>query len=138
MNLSEENAKAILLDIHEDISDFADNSLSIIFDNNNNSLTYPPGVDLTADEIEALNKINSSDNLRSALKKILADNAAGVVFNLLNNIDGTSDPRNATDTWVGVKLVDLEPNAESESMEDFLHDEFYSTYWDWQNLKDAE
>jgi len=130
MTLSDDNTKAILLDIHQDISDYADNAISIIFDGNQGSLTYPPNVNLTAEEIIALKTIVPSDNLKSALNKILADNSAAVMFNLLNNIDGTTDPKNNSDNWTGVKLVDLDPNDDEDS-EFFLHDEFYSTYWDW-------
>ncbi len=129
MKLSEDNSKAILLDIHQDISDVAEHSVSIIFDANQNSLTYPPNVELTAEEIAALKTIVPTDFLRSALKKILSDNSAGVIFNLLNNIDGTTDPKNGSDNWTGVKLVDLNQDEDSAN---FLHDKFYETYWDSQ------
>jgi hypothetical protein len=130
MKLSNDNTKAILLDTHQDINNFADNAVSIIFGNNLASLTYPPNVDLTAEEIAALKTIVPSDNLKNALKKILADNSAAVMFNLFNNIDGTTDPKNNSDNWTGVKLIDLDPDDDEDS-ENFLHDEFYSTYWDW-------
>lgn len=130
MKLSEDNAKAILLDIHQDIDEYAENSTSIIFGVNQDSLAYPPDVNLTAEEIEALKTIIPTDNLKSALKKIIADNSAAVVFNLLNNIDGTTDPQNSSENWSGVKLIDRDVDSDEDS-ETFLHDEFYSTYWDW-------
>ena len=134
MNLSEDNTKAILLDIHQDIDEYADHAISIIFGDNNDALSYPPNIVFTADEITALKKLNSSDNLKSVLKKIIADNSAGVVFNLLNNIDGTTDPKNISDNWHGVALVDRDPDLDEDSA-NFLHDEFYSTYWDWDKIK---
>lgn len=134
MNLSESNSKALLLDIHGDIELCADNATSIIFRASNESLTYPPNIELTGEEIQALNNIKYSDSLKSALKKIIADNSAGVVFNLLNNIDGTTDPKRS-DKWTGVRLIDAEENSNNAVTENFLHDEFYSTYWDWKDDK---
>jgi hypothetical protein len=134
MNLSESNSKALLLDIHGDIELCADNATSMIFDAKTESLTYPPNVELTDEEIQALNAIKYSDSLKSALKKIIADNSASVVFNLLNNIDGTTDPKRS-DNWTGVRLIDVEGNSNDELIESFLHDDFYSTYWDWKEGK---
>jgi hypothetical protein len=134
MNLSESNSKALLLDIHDDIELYANNATSIIFSSTNESLTYPPNIELTGEEIQALNNVIFSDNLKSALKKIIADNSANVVFNLLNNIDGTTDPKRSDD-WTGVRLIDADENYNNEETENFLHDEFYSIYWDWKDDK---
>ncbi len=135
MTLSESNAKTLLIAVHEDIDEYTDNAISNIFGQGDNALTYPPDVKLSADEIEALNKLFATDKLKSALKKIISDTSAAIIFNLLNNIDGTSNPKHSSDDWIGVKLVDEEPDPNDDNIADFLHDEFYATYWDWQTIK---
>jgi hypothetical protein len=46
-------------------------------------------------------------------------------------LDGVSDPvlENDDNVWIGLKLAE-----KHEDEEDFLHDELYNSYWDWQEL----
>ncbi|SFQ18957.1 hypothetical protein SAMN04515668_1316 [Hymenobacter arizonensis] len=68
--------------------------------------------------------------MKLALRKVLADCAANVVFDLLNLIDGTTDPKQGQ--WSEVVLVDKPAYDEHR---EFLHDEFFGAYWDWQVIR---
>ena len=136
MGLSKENAIALLLDINQDIEEYAEATVKkIVEDKKFNFLTYPPNAGLTDAEVAELNKLSNNDNLKSALRTIIADNAAGVIFNMLNLLDGTSSPKLKFDDWTGVKLVDEDVNADSDSFDDTLHDSFFDIYWDWRELR---
>ena len=80
-----------------------------------------------------MEKLKNDHDLKSALRKILADNSAGIVFDLMNIIDGTADPDEDLGKWTEVALVDqlddIEPN------DDMLHDSFFSTYWNWKEVR---
>lgn len=136
MKLSNTNAKTLLLDIHQDIEEYADTLVTNIFDKKDFSfLTYPPNNGLTELEIEELKKLDNNEHLKSALRKVIADNSAGIIFNMLNLFDGTGFPKNDNDDWTGLKVIDEEPNENSEPVDDWLHDKFYETYWDWKKIR---
>jgi hypothetical protein len=136
MNLSKSNAIALLLDLNQDIEEYAEATVkNIIEDKKFDSLIYPPNAGLTDPEIAELNKLNNNDNLKNALRKIIADNTAGVIFNMLNLLDGTGSPKLKFDEWKGVKLVDEEVNINPDPFIDTLHDSFFETYWDWKKLR---
>lgn len=136
MNLSNTNAKTLLLDTHQDIEEYADILVTNILDKRDFSfLTYPPNCGFTEQEIEELKKLDSNENLKNALRKIIADNSAGVVFNMLNLFDGTGFPKNENGSWTGLKVVNEDPSDKSEPVEDWLHDKFYETYWDWKKIR---
>ena len=124
MQLSEENRQTLLLAIHQSIEEQAGKGANNLFQGRANGVDYPPNGGFTTEEKEALKLLQSNILLQSALRKTLASCAAGVVFDLLNLIDGTSDPENGD--WSGVSLID-----KAEEADEFLHDEFFSTYWDW-------
>ncbi|AXI28627.1 hypothetical protein CIB87_06215 [Priestia megaterium] len=46
-------------------------------------------------------------------------------------LDGVSDPvlEKGNDIWSGLKLIERQ---EDEEEEEFLHDELYQSYWDWE------
>ncbi|MFF2593588.1 hypothetical protein ACFVSZ_09535 [Priestia megaterium] len=50
-------------------------------------------------------------------------------------LDGVSDPvlENEEDIWVGLKLEEKQ-----DEDEEFLHDELYSSYWDWHDLNNKD
>ena len=136
MELSNNNAKTLLLDTHQDIEEYADTLVTNILEKKDfNFLTYPPNCGLTEFEIEELKKLDNNEHLRNALRKVIADNSAGVVFNMLNLLDGTSIPKNDNNDWTGLKVIDEEPNENSEPVDDWLHDKFYETYWDWKKIR---
>lgn len=136
MELSNNNAKTLLLDTHQDIEEYADTLVTNILDKKDfNFLTYPPNCGLTELEINELKKLDNNEHLKNALRKVIADNSAGIVFNMLNLFDGTGFPKNDNDNWTGLKVIDEEPNENSEPVDDWLHDKFYETYWDWKKIR---
>ena len=104
-------------------------------DRNFDSLVYPPNAGLTDPDKAELNKLDNNDNLKNALRKIIADNAAGVIFNMLNVLDGTGASKLKYDEWRGVKLVEEEVNVNPDPFFDTLHDSFFDAYWDWKRLR---
>ena len=94
MDLSHKNAITLLLNLNQDIEEYADATVkNIIEDKNFNSLTYPPNNGLTDLEKAELSKLDNNEHLKNALRKIIADNNAGVIFNRLNLFDGTASPK---------------------------------------------
>ena len=69
------------------------------------------------------------------MRKLIADNSAGIIFNMFNFFDGTGTPKNDDGTWTGIKLVDEEQNENSAPIDDMLHDKFYETYWEWRKIR---
>ena len=136
MELSNKNAIALLLDLNQDIEEYAEATVkNIIEDKNFDFLTYPPNNGLTDSEKAELAKLDNSEQIKNALRKILADNTAGVIFNMLNLLDGTGSPKLHYDNWTGVKLIDEDLDADKEVFADTLHDSFYETYWEWKKLR---
>ncbi|MBE2978882.1 hypothetical protein [Priestia megaterium] len=86
---------------------------------------------LTQDEIDALESQKLKDESIRAIEKIVRDNIMGAFHSAFCLLDGVSDPVLEDDngTWVGLKLVEKQ---EDEVEEEFLHDELYQSYWDWQ------
>ncbi len=91
-------------------------------------MTYPPNGGLTEIEESSLERLKDDPILKSALRKILADNSAGVLFELLNVIDGTSDLDENFGKCTGISFV----NKADELFKygKMLYDELYSKYWD--------
>ena len=136
MKLSNHNAQALLLDINQDIEEYAEATVkAIIEDKNFDRLIYPPNGGLTDLEKAELYKLDNNEHLKNALKKVLADNTAGVIFNLLNLIDGTGAPKCKFDDWTGVKLIDEEPNSGADPFNDTLHHGLFEAYWDWRKFR---
>ena len=55
------------------------------------------------------------------------------LFELLNIIDGTSEPDENIGKWTEISIVDkTDEIAENAEM---LHDELYSKYWDWKKIR---
>jgi hypothetical protein len=136
MELSKNNAIALLLDINQNIEEYAEATVkNIVDDKNFDSLLYPPNGGLTDAEKAELSKLNNNENLKNALRKIIADTTAGVIFNTLNLLDGTASPNLKFEEWTGVKLVDNDGNPGAEPFSDTLHDGLYELYWEWKRLR---
>ena len=134
MKLSEYNIKTFLLSANQKIEENAD----FISDKLNKGsdmdfVTYPPNCGFTEEEHNSLEKLKNDPNLKSALRKILADNSAGVLFDLFNIIDGTSEPDERFGKWTEICFVDKTDEL-AENL-DFLHDELYEKYWDWRKIR---
>ena len=136
MELSNNNALALMLDLNQDIEEYAEATVkNFIEDKNFDFLTYPPNSGLTDLEKQELNKLDNNEHLKNALRKVIADNSAGIVFNMLNIIDGTTDPKLMYDEWTGIKLIDQDLNEDADEFQDMLHDSFYESYWKWRELR---
>ena len=125
-----------MLDIHQDIEEYADYVVTKLLDEKDlDILTYPPNSGFTEEEISELKKLENNEHLKSGLRKLIADNSAGIVFNMFNFFDGTGTLKNDDGNWTGIKLVDEEPNKNSETFNDVLHDNFYESYWEWKKIR---
>jgi len=134
MGLSTENKSTFLIQLHKSIEDFANNNANHIFQGRLNQLiTYPPNGGLTKEESDSLEQLKGKEGLKSALRKIFASTTADVFFDIFNIIDGTADPDPGLGEWTEVMLVDKPENLGDEV--EFLHDEFYATYWDWKEKR---
>ena len=132
MELSEENKKTLLLSVHQAIEENAEHTVNHLFHNRTYKLiNYPPNGGLTEEEKEALGQMKENEVLKSALRKVIASNTANVFFDFFNLLDGTADPD--TGKWSEVLLID-KPEDFDEHQE-FLHDSFYETYWDWKEKR---
>ena len=134
MKLSEHNMNTLMLFLQQKIEESAEYIADELEKGNSTDfLTYPPNGGLTKMEESSLEKLKNDPNLKSALRKILADNSAGVLFELFNVIDGTSDPDENLGKWTEISFVDkTDELAENAEM---LHDELYSKYWDWKKVR---
>jgi len=133
LKLSEENRRILLVNLHNLIAQYANMTANHIqHERINQLINYPSNGGLTGKEKSELKKLKGNEELKSALRKVLASNSADVIFSLLNIIDGTADPDIESATWSEVMLVDF---SEENEMTEMLHDEFFSTYWDWKEKK---
>lgn len=135
MNLGDANKQAMLLHLHRSIEDAANHTVEMIVNRETIEVTYPPNGGLNTAEQAAVCAIEQGDVMRSALRKIIADAAASVVFDLFNVIDGTTDPEPESVAWSSIMIVD---RADDEDSADFLHDEFFASYWDWKPLRSTK
>lgn len=134
MGLSTENKSTLLIHLHKSIEESANtNANHIIHGRLNQLINYPPNGGLTQKEISALENLKGNEELKSALRKILASTTADVFFDIFNIIDGTADPDPGTGKWTEVMLID-KPEDLSENLE-FLHEDFYETYWNWREKR---
>ncbi len=132
MKLSIKNRNALLISLQQSIEELADTKASDIFEGKTNQLiNFPPNGGLTKLEEYAVKALEGNEHLKSALRKILASNSTDVLFDFFNNIDGTTDPDD--EDWTGVMLVDTPEN--NDENRDFLHDELYTSYWDWRKKR---
>lgn len=131
--LSTENQNILLTNCHRFIEENAVATTQYLVDKKvNQVLFYPPDCGLNEAENAAIASIDWGNNaLQSALRKILANNSASVLFDLFNIIDGISEP---DEDWTGVHIIDNTAENETENR-DFLHDEFMATYWDWRTKR---
>jgi hypothetical protein len=133
-DLSTENESTFLLNLHKSIEESANtNANHIMHGRLNQLINYPPNGGLTGEEINALMALGGQEQLKSALRKVLASTTADVFFDVFNLIDGTADPDPGTGQWTGVMMIDKPEDLDEDG--EFLHDRFYATYWDWKEKR---
>ena len=98
-------------------------------------MTYPPNGGLTDEEASELKRLDNNVHLKNALRKVLVDNTAGVIFNLLNLLDGTCIPSLDDGSWTGVRLADEGSDTHGEPFIGELHDSFFEAYWEWKKIR---
>jgi hypothetical protein len=128
----EEIQRALFLEMHKEIEEATAVGLSWFGSTQQGAdVTYPPGETLTAEEKAALKNLELSPAARSAVKKIVTDIASAPLFHLFSLMDGVADPESGNfELWLGADFAEkpLEPDGE----EVMLHDEFYSSYWEYK------
>lgn len=126
--------QAFLTELHRSIHDSADSALAA-FDNRGIEPVYPPGVELTSAEILALGKLQLSEEMRSALRKLFVDAAARPLFQLFSLVDGVADPSNwPSEPWLGLTLSEKDEDSDNAEM---WHDEFFESYWAYRDTSDG-
>jgi hypothetical protein len=134
MKASENNIETLMLVIHQKIEEYADFLASRIEEGNPiEHVTYPPNNGFTDKEIESLHFLKNKPELKSAIRKLVADNIAGVFFDFFNFIDGTSDPNPELGEWTELAFVDKENSVEPPI--EMLHDKLYGSYWEWRKIR---
>ena len=134
MKASNYNIETLMISLHKKIEEYSD-YLSTQINNGNpvEHVTYPPNNGFTKDEIDSLRLLSSNPILKSAIRKLMADNIAGVLFDFFNYIDGTGDPEEELGKWTELSFVDK--SDEIEPPNEMLHDKFYETYWNWRKIR---
>jgi len=135
---------SIFTGIHRDIDVFSNAAVSNV---NEVDICYPPNVDLSEKEREALSQLELSDAAKSGLQKVIANAISTTFFHFLNVVDGTGDPDcfetiKPTETWGGLVLEErgsLEDQGlrDEEAHYEFLHEYFYDSSWlfkDWTQV----
>ena len=109
-------------EIHRAIDESVESTVSDI---GKVEISYPPGTELTSDEVDALSSLKLSCSAKSGLRKIIADACCYPLFHFLSLLDGVADLYvDNGDVWCGATIT--EKTEEDELM---LHDELYESYW---------
>lgn len=134
MKLSESNKSTLLVSVHRSIEEHANCSANHIFHGRFRELiNYPTNGGFTENELVALDGLKEKEDLKSALRKVIASATADTFFDFFNIIDGTTDPDPIGNSWSEVMIVDTPPNYEEDI--EFWHDDFYGSYWDWKEIR---
>ena len=130
--LSDEERKALLVEVHKLIETAADQAVRRIVGREPvGALTYPLGARLTAAETEALGQAAATPEAVRALRRVVADAIAGPVYDLLAMIDGAREPEGWEMPWQPFEVR----AAEAGSPPGRLHTAFRETYQEWQRLR---
>lgn len=86
MRLSTENKTTLLIHLHKSIEETANTNANNLFHGRLNQLiNYPPNGGLTDNELKALEELRGKEDLKSALRKVLASTTADVFFDIQHN-----------------------------------------------------
>jgi hypothetical protein len=100
-------------------------------------ISYPPNVELSDLEIKNLVRVlKDNPEAEDTLKKIMVNASMYPLFDLFNFIDGSGDIPNSN--YESIELVECsfeEVEKLDDNRDDFLHDMFFSSYWDWFESK---
>ncbi len=68
----------------------------------------------------------------TVFRKVIADAIATTFFNFFTLLDGVVDPEDYDGNWPPFQIS---PCKEGQQEDDFLHDDFYETYWLWRKRR---
>jgi len=135
--LNGKNLKLLMLYLHNNIHGSVDWSFDSIKDGRlKEMISYPPDVELYDQELVELSRVlKDNPSLENTLKKIMINAAMYPLFDFFNFIDGTGDILDGE--YEALELVEctFDEVENLEDREDFLHDLFFETYWDWKEKK---
>jgi hypothetical protein len=124
-----ESHRAVFAEVHKAIDEAAQAAVDSLSLTGKPSPTYPPGVELTTEELNLLSGIVLTTAEREVLKKIIADACSYPLFHMLSILDGVTAPYVIEiPDWTGGVLGTSEDGP-------MLHDEFFDTYWDYEERK---
>ena len=76
-----------------------------------------------------LKNLSLSTDAKSGLKKIISDACSSPLFHLFSLMDGVADPENEDiGEWYGIDFSEKDENTDTT-----LHDDFFETYWDYND-----
>ncbi len=137
-SLSENNSSILMIELNRIIERIADDKAkAIVTGKIMDSLVYPPNNGFNIKESEIIKKLITNDKDEvNAIRKVLADSIACGMFDLLNLLDGTSDPEQ--DSWEkdGITIIDKDDSIEDSN--EMLHDALFEKYWDWKKIRNQE
>jgi hypothetical protein len=129
--MNTEARRAVFAETHKAIHEAAEYVADVLVSSESPSLAYPPGIELSQDELQALSEIRVRAQSAEVLKKLIAEACSQPVFHLLSLLDGVTEPYVIeVPEWIGGSL-------ETDENGLMLHDEFFDTYLDYEDNKDA-
>lgn len=102
-------------------------------------ISYPPDVELSLTEIDKLIEVlENNPGIEDTLKKIMKNASMYPLFNLFNVIDGSGDIPDSKYEKVELIECSFDEVELLEDRDDFIHDMFFLSYWDWKDVEDQE
>lgn len=123
---------ALLVEAHRVIEEVATSVAANLRAGRAEAASYPPNGGLTDTEREALSRLKLEGDSESALRKIVADAAAAVLFQIFCVVDGVADPESFRQGWPGLRIRQAD---ESDAYDPFWHDDFLESYWVWRRAR---
>jgi len=131
--LDDKQREALFVDVHREIEVAAHRAAEAITGLRAvPDLAYPPNGGLTPQEANALRDHGADREAVSAIRKIIADAAAGPMFAFLSMLDGVADPSACGGPWGSFHIVAA---TEMEREHLMLHDVLFDTYWLWRDRR---
>jgi len=126
-----ETHRAVFAEVHKAIDEAAQVAVDSLSSAGKPSLSYPPGIELSPEELKLLSGIVLTKEEREVLKKVIADACCYPTFHMLSLLDGVTAPYVIeVPDWTGAPLSTSEDGP-------MLHDEFLETYWDYDERKES-
>ena len=126
-----ESHRAVFAEVHKAIDEAAQVAVDSLSSTGKPSLSYPPGIELSTEELKLLAGIVLTTEERKVLKKVIADACCYPIFHMLSLLDGVTEPYVIeVPDWTGGALGTGEDGP-------MLHDEFLETYWDYEERKES-